>query len=274
MPDAPDDPLRPTDDGSATLWSDAARQTYHSGRGALTEARHVFLTGSGVAGRLAAVDPPAAGGDDGRAPALTVLEVGLGTGLNLLLTLDAHAAADRPPPLVYRALELAPPDPATVDRLGYGAHLRAASPAPWRAALADLHARDVPAGPPTRHAFDLAPDVRLEVALGPATGAGGGPHGAAAALLAPGSLDAIYHDAFSPDATPALWSDAFLTACAHALRPGGRWVSYTVAGAVRRRLAAAGLDVRKAPGPPGGKREMTVATKPTPEGTPLGGGRT
>ncbi|MDR9391064.1 MAG: tRNA (5-methylaminomethyl-2-thiouridine)(34)-methyltransferase MnmD [Trueperaceae bacterium] len=255
----PTDPLHRTDDGSATLWSDAAQQTYHSGRGALAEARHVFLAGSGVADRLA--DPS---GGAGRP--LHVLEVGLGTGLNLLLTLDAQARRRPPHPLIYRALEAATPDPALVDRLGYEAHLHAPSlAAAWRAVLTDLHARGAPPGPPDPYAFAPAPDARLEVALGPATDARGAPHGAAATALAPGTLDAIYHDAFSPDASPALWSEAFLAACARALRPGGRWVSYTVAGAVRRRLAAAGLDVRKAPGPPGGKREMTVATRPTPE---------
>jgi tRNA U34 5-methylaminomethyl-2-thiouridine-forming methyltransferase MnmC len=258
----PTDPLRRTDDGSATLWSDAAQQTYHSGRGALAEARHVFLAGSGVADRLAGA-PPASPDDPGRP--LHVLEVGLGTGLNLLLTLDAQARTRLPRPLVYRALEAAPPDPALVDRLGYEAHLHAPSLAvAWRAVLSDLHARGAPPGPPDPYAFAPAPDARLEVALGPATDARGAPHGAAATALAPGTLDAIYHDAFSPDASPALWSEAFLAACARALRPGGRWVSYTVAGAVRRRLAAAGLDVRKAPGPPGGKREMTVAVRPAP----------
>ena len=39
-------------------------------------------------------------------------------------------------------------------------------------------------------------------------------------------------------------------------------MSFTVAGAVRRALTAAGLDARKVPGPEGGKREVLVAERP------------
>jgi len=43
-----------TTDGVDTLFSPTYRQTYHSRHGALVEARHVFLRGSGVEARLAA----------------------------------------------------------------------------------------------------------------------------------------------------------------------------------------------------------------------------
>ena len=71
-----------TADGLDTLYSARYGQTYHSRHGAGTEARHVFLDGSGVADRLADGLPT------------RVLEVGFGTGLNFFLTAQQATAKD------------------------------------------------------------------------------------------------------------------------------------------------------------------------------------
>jgi len=258
--------LRTTDDGSRTLFDPEAAESYHSDRGAVTESRHVFLEGSGVADRLRQGDT------------VQVLEVGLGTGLNLLLTLDAVLTSVAT--VHYRALESSPPHPDLVAELALGDHLVNPSLADaWLEIARDLHQRNGTVGsrspgvcsqllsyplpgPHGRHGS-------LEVALGDAAaGPDCAPSGVAMAALEPGWADAIYHDAFSIAASPRLWSSAFLTACAEALRPGGAWVSYSVAGAVRRRLAGAGLSVEKRPGPAGGKREMLWAGKPSTPHTP------
>jgi tRNA U34 5-methylaminomethyl-2-thiouridine-forming methyltransferase MnmC len=238
--------VRTTEDGSRTLFDPRAGQSYHSERGAWAETRHVFLEGSGVAARLR----PGA--------TVRVVEVGLGSGANLLAAWDAARAAGAR--LRYRALERTPPPPAVVAALGLEERLRdRALLAAWLGILADL----VRSGPPAWRAYRPADDLTLEVALGDAAaGPDGAPTGPAARALAPGWADAIFHDAFSRDVSPALWSEAFLAACARALTPGGAWVSYSVAGEVRARLRAAGLDTTKRPGPPGGKREMTRATRP------------
>jgi tRNA U34 5-methylaminomethyl-2-thiouridine-forming methyltransferase MnmC len=239
--------VRITADGSRTLFDARAGQTYHSDRGAWAETRHVFLEGSGVAERLR--------------PGTTVriVEVGLGTGANLLASWDAARAAGAR--LHYRALERTPPPAAVVAALGLEERLADRSLVPaWLEVLADLARQRAPAW----RAYRPADDLTLEVALGDAAaGAGGAPAGPAARALQPDWADAIYHDAFSREASPTLWSEVFLRACARALAPGGAWVSYSVAGEVRRRLRAAGLDPAKRPGPPGGKREMTRAVRPT-----------
>jgi len=239
--------VRTTADGSRTLFDAGVGQGYHSDRGAWAETRHVFLEGSGVAERLR--------------PGTTVhvVEVGLGTGANLMASWDAARAAGAR--VHYRALERAPLPPAVVAALGLEERL--ADPSlldAWLGILADL--AEVP-GPAWR-AYRPSDDLTLEVALGDAAaGPHGAPTGSAARALQPGWAEAVYHDAFSRDVSPGLWSEAFLSACARALAPGGVWVSYSVAGAVRRRLRAAGLDATKRPGPPGGKREMTRAVRPS-----------
>jgi len=239
--------VRVTADGSRTLYDPAAGQTLHSGRGALAEARHVYLEASGVAARLS----------EGRAT--RVVEVGLGVGLDLLVTAEAAVAGGAN--LHVRALDLGLPSPEAVAAMAFGSVVDPELADAWSTLLGELRgARADDAGLVTAV---LVPGVTLELALGDATARpDAAPSPAAARLLEPEWAHAVYHDAFSPSATPELWSDAFLGACARCLAPGGAWVSYTVAGAVRRRLEAHGLEPEKLPGPPGGKREMLRAIRP------------
>ncbi len=225
-----------TADGSRTLASPTG-EAYKSLRGAISEARSVYLEGSGVGDRLAA------------GSAADVLEVGFGTGLNFLVS--ATAAVKSGAALRYRALELAPPSAATLSELRY-AELLAPSRLPgaliaWRAGLG----MSAPAG---WNVFEHD-RVTLELFVGDAL----------SSAWEAGDLrqvDAVYHDSFGPANAPGLWSGAFLARLARLLRPDGRLVSFCVAGAVRRALAAEGLQVKKAAGPAGGKREVLVARRP------------
>lgn len=238
-----------TADGSRTLHHAAAAQTYHSRHGALHEARHVFLEAGGVSARLARGEPA------------RVLEIGLGTGLHLLLCADAAAASGAT--LHYRAIERMPPAADVLRALGYDRHLaRPDLNEAWIRARASLD--DGPGAPrPWRlPAGTLAPTVSVEVALGEAFTEEGTFSDAADALLEPGWADAVFHDAFSPGANPEAWRPPVLGRLAATLAPGGALVSYTVAGPVRRALAAHGLEVHKRPGPPGGKRHTLLARAP------------
>lgn len=220
-----------TDDGSATLYSLRYRQSYHSRHGALSEARHVFLDGSGVAALLASA---------GRA---RVLEVGFGTGLNFLVTAD-HALRCGAE-LHYVALERKLPSARSLGALEFGRHLE--HPHLFARLLAARAGTAAPAG---RWRLDFGP-ARLELRCGDARDA----------LLEEGGYDAVYHDAFSPDVNPELWGEDFLARLHRALAPGGRLATYTVKGEVRRRLQGLGFAVAKRPGPPGGKREVLVARR-------------
>jgi len=83
-----------TKDGSSTLFSTVYGQTFHSIHGALTESRHVFLDSSGTATRLR------------ERQKTDILEIGLGAGLNFLLTADL--ALKHGTQLNYTAFEFAP----------------------------------------------------------------------------------------------------------------------------------------------------------------------
>jgi tRNA U34 5-methylaminomethyl-2-thiouridine-forming methyltransferase MnmC len=274
VPPRPDDPTPPpgeptgagplwspdvltTDDGSPALWSPRFGQAFRSRHGAHSEARHVFLEGSGAAERLAA----------GRAT--RVLEVGLGAATNLACTAAAALAAGTP--LFYRAWE---PEPLPAEALRL-AGLGALAPPTFVAAL--LAARDAwdALAPgdvrywrhgtlelelivaPIGRMLDAAFVASLERGLDAARGAD-----QRATPECDARVDVVYLDPFSPEANPEPWSPAVLAALAERLAPGGTLVSYSVRGDVRRALVAAGLEVRKVAGPPGGKREVLLALRP------------
>ncbi len=221
-----------TGDGSSTLYSARYAQTYGSSRGALSEARTVFLTNSGVAARL------------GAGTRVRVLEVGFGTGLNFFVTAQACGAQPEAK-LVYTALEHTLLGAQTVASLGYEAHVGRELLEAYRNWRGDA------VKGPGRETFVFS-RVRLELLLGEAR----------AQAIPKVAFEAVYHDAFSPEVNPELWEEDFLARLAGALVPGGTLVSYCVQGAVRRTLGALGLEVGKRPGPPGGKREVLLARKP------------
>ena len=116
--------LELTDDGSATLRHPFFGETYHSLRGAVGEARHVF-----IANGLAALDRDT----------VRILEIGFGSGLNAWVTLEY--ARGRNMGIDYTALELYPVASNVADRLGYTTDplFAALHNAPWntKAAITD-----------------------------------------------------------------------------------------------------------------------------------------
>ena len=222
-----------TEDGSATLFSPVYKQTFHSSRGALQEARHVFLEASGVLDKLT------------HGEKVQVLEVGFGTGLNFFVSADAALKAGTL--LSYTALERELLMASVVGELGYKAHLEhpelVESYLTFRSALPET----VPGGV-YKWRFG---EVRLELLVGEAT----------ERTFIDDTYDAVYQDAFSPDANPELWTESFFEGLYRALESGGVLVSYSVKGEVRRRLQRVGFEIHKRPGPLGGKREMLWVCK-------------
>ena len=228
-------------DGSLTLYSHKYRQTFGSTAGARTEALWVYLQGSGIEQRLRESQQSA------------VLEVGLGTGLNFLVT--AESACRHRVTVDYIALEadlasLLFWNSEAVRSCDSMSRLLCYRPlANWWALTVKKFFK---ATPGTILRFNFPPFIRLEVRVGEAT----------QTAWPERTFDAIYHDAFSPQMNPELWTTTFLRRLADSLAVGGSLVSYCVQGEVRRRLQATGLRVQRRPGPPGGKREVLRATKP------------
>ena len=256
-PDTTRLPLR-TADGSLTLHSTRYNQSYHSIHGAITESQHVFLDGAGVTEHLTTGKP------------LQILEIGLGLGMNALLT--AQAAQQFGTNVDYLGIEfdfqtselikqvLAPFDTNEVERfcsivdqcqqLPECGTNGDPDPIPARKPARSPTTYNAPVFGPLNEHFTLhVLPTDLIAALSPQ---------AAPQLANTMRFDAIYLDAFSPDANPECWTPKILHELSKTLIPGGIIATYCAKGSVRRALEAAGLTVTRRPGPPG-KRECLAA---------------
>lgn len=209
-----------TADGSSSLVWEDRDETYHSRHGALRESRHVFI-------------------DNGltllaKKSELRVLEVGFGTGLNAILSLEF--AGTHNTSITYCSLEPFPLREEEWKALNYSTLL----PHLEKEFFA-LH--DSFWGEPVR----VHPKFTL-LKLNEAAGS----------ERVPGKFDVVFFDAFAPRVQPELWRPEIIAWCRQCLVPGGLLVTYCAQGQFRRDLRAAGFDIQSLPGPPG-KREMTIA---------------
>ena len=216
-----------TADGSFTLACNSPGVSYHSLYGAVQESRHVFI---------------AMGLDNRPVDERTeLLEVGLGTGLNLLLTWLRCLGSGRS--VRYTALEPFPVDAGTLAAL---AHTQALGRPDLEAGF--LGMMNAPAGT-WFHADGGMAFRRLSLPL--------------QQLEDRDAYDLVYHDAFAPGHQPELWDEEALEVVRRAMRADANWVTFCAKGDVRRRLQALGFTVERLPGPPG-KREMLRATRHGP----------
>jgi tRNA 5-methylaminomethyl-2-thiouridine biosynthesis bifunctional protein len=204
---------------------------YFSREGGLDETRAVFLQGCGLPGAW-----------QGRSH-FTVGELGFGTGLNILALLALWAETRAPgQTLSIFSIEAYPlPREDAARALAAWPELGALPQsllAAWPRRAPGFHRI---AWPQLGATMDLAQGEVLP-ALEQWTGA----------------ADAWFLDGFSPALNPGMWRDEVLAAVAARSRPGAVAATFTVAGAVRRGLQAAGFAVDKRPGH-GAKRERLEA---------------
>jgi tRNA 5-methylaminomethyl-2-thiouridine biosynthesis bifunctional protein len=213
-------------------YSRAYGDVYHSADGGPAQSRHVFLGGNGLPGRWRGRD------------AFTIVETGFGLGLNFLVTCAALLAdAEAPARLAYVSAEK---HPFARDDL--------AAALTRHPGLAPLAGELAAAWPPLETGVHRVVLAQRRVALTLLFGD--------AAELLPGvdvRADAFYLDGFAPAKNPGLWSAGIMHELARLAAPGATLATWTVARAVRERLAQAGFAVEKRPGF-GRKREMLAAS--------------
>ncbi len=210
---------------------------YFSGDGP-AETAHVFLAGNNLENRLA------------RAERFAIGELGFGSGLNFLMAWDLWRQTPKSVSarLTYFSVEAFPLHPEDMAR-AHGAWPR----------LAALSARLKALAPPPAegaHCLSIAPDVTLILAYGEAR---------AALARAEGGVDAWFFDGFSPAKNPAMWRADLFAEAARLSNTGATFATFTVAGDVRRAIAATGFEVEKRPGY-GRKKEMLAGRIAAPAG--------
>lgn len=214
--------IEQTEDGSATLFVPELNEHYHSVKGARTESQHIFINMG-----LKAVTVPQP----------HILEIGFGTGLNALLTLEAAAEEQRP--VHYTGIELYPLAWEEVDALKYSDNplFKTLHTVPWEEDAAIT---------PYFTLKKVQADVN-QLKLSP--------------LNFQPPFDVIYFDAFAPEKQPEMWDEQLFRSLYASMNTGGVLTTYCAKGIIRRLLQAVGFKVERLPGPPGGKREILRATK-------------
>ena len=201
---------------------------YHAAAGAHAQARHVFLGGNGLPARWAGRER------------FVIVETGFGLGVNFMATwlawrgdearcANLHFVSFEKHP--FAAADLAQAHTAFPEFAALSQALCAA----WPPLLAGTH----------RLCFD---DGRVVLTL----------HFGDACAALPAiddGADAFYLDGFAPAKNPELWSPALCRSLARIARRGATLATWSVAGDVRRALAAAGFAVERRPGF-AGKRQM------------------
>lgn len=218
--------LVPTADGSLTLFQPEVGEHYHSKHGALQESKHVFLN-SGLVYFLAQ-EPQ---------KQVRILEVGLGTGLNFLLTADYTQKQSLQ--LDYIAIEAFPLTETLLAETGYNQFVEEAI---WDGFLAKYKSS-------LTETTSISQGINLKVE-----------NCLLADFTTQGQVDVIYFDAFAAIHQPEMWTTEALEKVCRYLKLGGVFVTYAITGNLKRSMKSLGFAIEKAPGAPG-KREMLRAVK-------------
>lgn len=219
--------IRPTSDGSHTLYNSDIDENNHSVHGAVQESMHVFIK-AGLEYMLEVKSE------------IWILEVGMGTGLNAWLTLNqilhTHTKVH------YVAIEPFPVASSLIAQLNYTQLLHSTE---YRSRLFhQLHQVE------WEKFINLTPEFQLRKI-----------HHTVEDFKPQWIFDLIYFDAFAPSKQPDIWQKPVFKKLYDITAPGGILLTYCAKGQVKRDLKETGWQVEALPGPPG-KREMTRATKP------------
>lgn len=216
-----------TKDGSKTLLIKDLNENYHSGHGALQEAQHVFIE-NGL--KLVYKNE------------IHILELGFGTGLNVLVTLNEFLRNDKCHIIHYFALEKYPVNQDEIAELAYETLFEdekmAAINKKIHASEWEKEAEIVPNFYLTKIKCDFF-ELKDQ-------------------LLPP--VDLVYFDCFGARVQPDLWEKPLLEMVADKMKNEGLFTTYSSKGSVRRILKELNFKVEKRQGPPG-KREMMIAWK-------------
>lgn len=212
-----------TNDGSKTIFIPEMNENYHSGHGAYQEAMHVFIQHG-----IRALDKKE----------FSVFEMGFGTGLNALLSLNE--AVKNELLVSYTGIEAYPVEIEHASQMCYESHVDPE--------VSLLYEKLHESSWGTEHIIHPAFSFRklhqkIEDHLPEMS-----------------SYDIIFYDAFGPRAQSSMWELPILEKMHRMLKSDGLLVTYCAKGQFKRDLKSLGFEVVSVPGPPG-KREMTQAFK-------------
>lgn len=216
-----------TADGSHSLYVPELDEHYHSYHGSIKESQRVFID--------LGLNYVAETNND-----IAILEVGMGTGLNVLMTALANEGLKKH--IRYDAIEAFPLEDELLNQLNYAEQLLHPS------ATVLFEAIHGAAWNEGTHLTELITLTKIEAPI-------------EAIDFSLEQYDLIYFDAFAPEVQGELWTAEIFAKMYSILKPGGVLSTYCVKGDVKRALQEQGFTIQKHKGPEGGKREVLRAVK-------------
>ncbi len=211
-----------TKDGSTTIHLPEWNESYHSKHGAIQEAYHVFIKNG-----LSLIERQA----------ISILEIGYGTGLNCFITFVEAKKNNQS--INYVGIEAYPVALDEAMQMNYSNAIDEAEAKIFR----QIHECDWEQKNAISDKFALSKRNQFFQDIKDVA-----------------AFDLIYFDAFGFRVQPELWSEAIFATMFKALKPNGVLVTYACRTSIKNAMLSAGFSVEKLPGAPG-KREMLRATK-------------
>ena len=213
-----------TSDNSHTIYVPNLNETYHSIYGAITESNHVFIK-NGLLRKLDVND-------------ISILEIGYGTGLNILLSYHETRGANKN--INYTAIEPFPLNLEVLEKLNY---LNFFEEKDLSKIFFNIHKSKFDVKYKLGNKFHLIKKkIKIEN------------------LNLKKKYDLVYFDLFAPRVQPNLWTVKIFKQIYDIMNFGSILVTYCSKGYVKRNLKECGFKIESCPGPPG-KREITRAVK-------------
>ena len=215
-----------TADGSTTFFNTDLNEHYHSINGAHQESQHVYIENG-----LQYFHQKTS------AKHISILEMGFGTGLNYLLSLDY--SLNKGLSLTYTGIEAYPLSLSLIQQTNYQPFLIKPELMDWYYSKyeAALLSEQVITG-----------EQKLQIM-----------EKKLADFSSDKKYDIIYFDAFASSKQPALWTEEMIEHICQFLNDKGIFVTYSVTGNLKRCLRKLGFSIER-PNGALGKREMMRAT--------------
>ncbi|BAP31278.1 peptidase [Chryseobacterium sp. StRB126] len=219
--------IKTTNDGSKTLFISNLNENYHSHHGALQEAEHVFIkNGLNLINNCE----------------INILELGFGTGLNVLVTINEYLKTDKNHVINYFSLEKYPINESEVKDLAYFEHFDNPE---FKNIYQKIHLAEWEKSVEIISGFNLK---KIECDFFDLKN-----------INLP-EINLVYFDCFGARVQPDLWEKPLFELVADKMAINGLLTTYSSKGSVRRILQELNFQVEKKQGPPG-KREMINAVK-------------
>jgi tRNA U34 5-methylaminomethyl-2-thiouridine-forming methyltransferase MnmC len=215
--------LRKTNDGSNTIYIEELNENYHSTEGAISESLHVYIN-SGLK-KVIKND-------------INILEIGFGTGLNLILTYIENLNLLKK--IYYETIEAFPIKNELVNQLNYPEQLNID-----KNIFLEIHNSE------WEKIQNLGSNFSYKKIKSNLIN-----------FIPENNYDLVYFDAFAPDKQPELWTFDIFQKIYSSMNEGGILVTYSSKGIVKTALRNCGFELKRLKGF-GKKRHILFAIKKT-----------